>query len=197
MTVLWARLTPEQMKEDVYFDWKPLQPYRKVFYTQEAALAAASGPAVEVFLAGTAVCAVLCRRRKPWRWPAFDWVRLLLGVLGALLLVPLYLAVWLFLFGLAFEGLHWSHAFVLPMGVLMASSPLIIGCVLQWWQYKTTRPAEALQGEISRRLRGLTLVAVLVMTALAGAAVYLPIHKLPPGRRAPQASIRHRRKPDV
>jgi hypothetical protein len=64
LTVLSAKLTPEQMKEDARPNWETLIPYRRVLHTRIAALTEASGPAIEVFLAGTLACAVLCGRRK-------------------------------------------------------------------------------------------------------------------------------------
>jgi hypothetical protein len=63
LTVLSATLSPEQMKADLYLTWKPLTPFRHVYYMREAALALASQIAAGVFVLLSIVCAV------KYRWP--------------------------------------------------------------------------------------------------------------------------------
>jgi hypothetical protein len=183
LTVLSATLTPEQMKQDAYLDWKPLHAYRKIFHTRQAALGEASAPAAEAFLIATAACAVLYRRRKPWSWPAFQQVR---PVLLGLILGPLYLALCLFLFGLVIAILpNLPGAFSLCVAVLIIAAviamPLIIGCALQWRRYNANRESRAGEGEPSCRHPWLAAGAVLVLTVLFGAAAYWRVEKLPAG----------------
>jgi hypothetical protein len=64
MTLMTATLRPEQMKADVYLTWKPLTPFRHVYYMRNAALARASQFAAATFVLLSIVCAILYRRWK-------------------------------------------------------------------------------------------------------------------------------------
>jgi hypothetical protein len=170
LTVLSARLAPDQMKQDAYFDWQPLQPYRRILHTHGYAVANAGTWAVDGFLAGTLVCAFLYRRRAPWSWPPLWQIGLaVLGlVLGAVVLAVIVGCFWGFL----------PRALCLPIMAVVAV-PFIIGCVYQWKDFNATREKQAAEGPASKRVPWRAMAAVLVLTTLVGASEYLLCEKLP------------------
>ncbi|MGD0999958.1 MAG: DUF2330 domain-containing protein [Candidatus Brocadiia bacterium] len=91
LTALSATLSPEQMKDDLYLTWKPLTPFRPVYYMRQTALAWASPIAAGVFVLLSIVCAVkYCRpyrhgRTAGWKRDVAGAAILLssVGVIGA------------------------------------------------------------------------------------------------------------------
>ncbi|MGD0999959.1 MAG: DUF2330 domain-containing protein [Candidatus Brocadiia bacterium] len=86
LTVLSATLSPEQMKDDFYLAWKPLTPFRQVYFMEVTALEWAWHIAAGSFLILAVVCAVHYRRR--YQLGAIFWksalaaVGILVGIVG-------------------------------------------------------------------------------------------------------------------
>jgi hypothetical protein len=87
LTLLSATLSPAEMRDDVYLGWKPLVPFRRVYFMSEAALLYAWHVASAAFLLISIGCAVAFRRRfdrGPALWKSFlVAVGIALGLFGA------------------------------------------------------------------------------------------------------------------
>ncbi len=168
MTLLSATLSPGQMKDDIYLNWKPLKPFRLTYHAEEEAKWLTARWLTGCFLVCTLLCAILYRPRYSVR-PGIAAVSAELRTYGRSIAALLPKAAWLVAAIIGLGGL-------VAAGNLMADGKSRMGLplffafalLLEFALYRLLRrPGQASRTVLSWAVAFGTLIVFLAVAALA------------------------------
>lgn len=165
MTLLSGTLSPEDMREEVYLDWRPLKPYRQVLRMRQSAMALAANWTAGIFIALALACAIAYHKQQEGSPRAGAVLRAVVGtVAGTAGIVT----------GAVILG---SGVLLLGVVVLIASLPILLVYGKRLSDYSRQSRERTQDHAWGRRPAGVVIALATLLPIIVGLGIYLGVDK--------------------